>query len=309
MYGTDSSSNQHSISHIRNRRNQKYHDRNEEPEWFSSGPTSQHDTIELRGFEEIDDQYNGSCSGGIGSTKQTTLPNSSRKISESSSSRESSTLNLSNSKSKEQLHLSVDQDNDANKTLTLSPSTLPTGNSTISFENMDSLRDEGKSKVFKDNRESNKNTKRSVGGDLAIDATLPDFMLETEEISKNSSTSRDSEFNFDVFLNPNLDPLKHSLMRGDNSNNENEVIGSSRFSRWFANKSVGNEVQPPSGSDNANNRAMNLIASDGKNETNTLMEFLNKLPALPDSVITQKGTFWLFDDIKEIGVIGDMKKI
>ncbi|XP_069968857.1 eukaryotic translation initiation factor 4E transporter isoform X2 [Bactrocera oleae] len=290
MYGTDSSSNQHSISHIRNRRNQKYHDRNEEPEWFSSGPTSQHDTIELRGFEEIDDQYNGSCSGGIGSTKQTTLPNSSRKISESSSSRESSTLNLSNSKSKEQLHLSVDQDNDANKTLTLSPSTLPTGNSTISFENMDSLRDEGKSKVFKDNRESNKNTKRSVGGDLAIDATLPDFMLETEEISKNSSTSRDSEFNFDVFLNPNLDPLKHSLMRGDNSNNENEVIGSSRFSRWFANKSVGNEVQPPSGSDNANNRAMNLIASDGKNETNTLMEFLNKLPALPDSVITQKVT-------------------
>lgn len=31
----------------------QYHDRNaEEPEWFSGGPTSQNDTIELRGFEE-----------------------------------------------------------------------------------------------------------------------------------------------------------------------------------------------------------------------------------------------------------------
>lgn len=31
----------------------QYNDRNaEEPEWFSGGPTSQNDTIELRGFEE-----------------------------------------------------------------------------------------------------------------------------------------------------------------------------------------------------------------------------------------------------------------
>ena len=35
----------------------------EEPEWFSGGPTSQHDTIELRGFEPpaeeetMDDQH------------------------------------------------------------------------------------------------------------------------------------------------------------------------------------------------------------------------------------------------------------
>lgn len=28
----------------------------DEPEWFSGGPTSQHDTIELHGFEEIDEQ-------------------------------------------------------------------------------------------------------------------------------------------------------------------------------------------------------------------------------------------------------------
>uniref|UniRef100_A0A0K8UIL5 Protein sister of odd and bowel n=1 Tax=Bactrocera latifrons TaxID=174628 RepID=A0A0K8UIL5_BACLA len=287
IYGADSSLNQHSISH-RNRRNQKYHDRNEEPEWFSSGPTSQHDTIELRGFEEIDDQYNESSNEGIGTTKRTHFPNSSRKISESSSSRESSTLNLSRTKSKEQLHLLLDQENGANKTLTLSPGTLPSGNNIISFENIDSQREEEGSKGLKDNGESKKNAKRLGRSDEAFDATLPDFMLETEEISKKSNTSRDSEFNFDVFLNPNLDPLKHSLMRGDNSNNENAVIGSSRFSRWFANKTVGNEGQL--GNCNANNTAMDLIGNDTKNESNTLMEFLNKLPALPDSVITQKVT-------------------
>ncbi|XP_029406195.2 eukaryotic translation initiation factor 4E transporter isoform X2 [Bactrocera dorsalis] len=287
IYGADSSSNQHSISHNRNRRNQKY-DRNEEPEWFSSGPTSQHDTIELRGFEEIDDQYNESSKEGIGSTKRTHYSNSSRKISESSSSRESSTLNLSSTKAKQQLHLLLDQENGAHKTLTLSPGTLPSGNNIISFENIDSLREKDGLKVLKENSESKNNAKRLGRSDEAVDATLPDFMLETEEISKKSNTSRDSEFNFDVFLNPNLDPLKHSLMRGDNSNNENEEIGSSRFSRWFANKTVGNEGQL--GNCNANNTAMDLIGSDTKHESNTLMEFLNKLPALPDSVITQKVT-------------------
>lgn len=34
------------------RHRRHYNDRNEEPEWFSEGPTSQNDTIELRGFEE-----------------------------------------------------------------------------------------------------------------------------------------------------------------------------------------------------------------------------------------------------------------
>lgn len=299
VYGSDSSSNQHSVSHNRNKRNQKYHDRNEEPEWFSSGPTSQHDTIELRGFEEIDDQYNETTSVDTGNTKRTILPSSSRKINESSSSRESNTLNLSNSKSKEQLHLSLDQEEEVNRSLILSPSTLPTVNSTISFENMDSLREDEKSKVFKESGDSNNNANR-LGSGVATDSTLPDFMQENEEMSKNLSSCRDPEFNFDVFLNPNLDPLKHSLMRGDNCNNENEIIGSSRFSRWFANKTAGNEIQSSSGNVNANNAVTDLIGSDTKNETNSLMDFLNKLPALSNSVIKQKGTFWLFDDINYI---------
>lgn len=44
---------QYSFSSNDNRGRRQYNDRNaEEPEWFSGGPTSQNDTIELRGFEE-----------------------------------------------------------------------------------------------------------------------------------------------------------------------------------------------------------------------------------------------------------------
>lgn len=44
---------QYSFSSNDNRGRRQYNDRNaEEPEWFSGGPTSQNDTIELRGFED-----------------------------------------------------------------------------------------------------------------------------------------------------------------------------------------------------------------------------------------------------------------
>lgn len=43
---------QYSFSSNENRNRRQYNDRNEEPEWFSGGPTSQNDTIELRGFED-----------------------------------------------------------------------------------------------------------------------------------------------------------------------------------------------------------------------------------------------------------------
>ncbi|XP_072749964.1 uncharacterized protein [Anoplolepis gracilipes] len=46
-------------------------DSTDEPEWFSSGPTSQHDTIELRGFEDIPEEKAVSNSGNSKSKKQT----------------------------------------------------------------------------------------------------------------------------------------------------------------------------------------------------------------------------------------------
>lgn len=43
----------------------------DEPEWFSSGPTSQHDTIELRGFEDIPEEKVVNSSGNSKNKKQT----------------------------------------------------------------------------------------------------------------------------------------------------------------------------------------------------------------------------------------------
>lgn len=43
---------------------------NEEPEWFSSGPTSQHDTIELRGFEDIPEEKMNNNNTSIKGKKQ-----------------------------------------------------------------------------------------------------------------------------------------------------------------------------------------------------------------------------------------------
>lgn len=43
---------QYNFNSNENRNRRQYNDRNEEPEWFSGGPTSQNDTIELRGFDD-----------------------------------------------------------------------------------------------------------------------------------------------------------------------------------------------------------------------------------------------------------------
>ncbi|XP_054746810.1 eukaryotic translation initiation factor 4E transporter [Anastrepha obliqua] len=283
MYGSELSTNQHTASHNRNRRNHQYNEKNEEPEWFSGGPTSQHDTIELRGFEETDDHYNGNISG---NNKRPTLSASSRKITESSSSRASSTL----STSKEQLHESLDQDKAVNRSLNISPNSLKPSNN---FEHGDSLNKEEGKNNFKRNGDSNNNhnnSEKNIKNKLTIDVVIPDFLEEKNAATPNSSSNvrvntKDSEFNFDAFLNPNLDPLKHSLMRGDNPNgDENEVMGSSRFSRWFVKKNGSSGTQSLSGGNNGNNITLGLLEdkSEAKNETNTLMEFLNKLPTLPD---------------------------
>lgn len=50
-YNNDRNSYSYSNFNSNDNRRRQYHDRNEEPEWFSGGPTSQNDTIELRGFD------------------------------------------------------------------------------------------------------------------------------------------------------------------------------------------------------------------------------------------------------------------
>ncbi|XP_036334987.1 protein cup, partial [Rhagoletis pomonella] len=294
IYGPESSSSQHIVSHNRNRRNHQYNERNEEPEWFSGGPTSQHDTIELRGFEEIDDHYNAGNSRNPGNNKRSAFSSSSRKMSECSSSRASSTMNLSSSKSKEHLHGSVDQDKEVNCTPRMSQNNLPSSNT----ENVDPPNEEEKNSSFEGGDSNNNSSEITQRKKTANEGSLPDFLLEKEGTTPKASSNsrintRDTEFNFDVFLNPNLDPLKHSLMRGDNSNgNINEIMGSSRFSRWFGNKNGSTDTQSSAGSNNDNSIATESVQDRGvnKDETNTLMEFLNKLPSLPDSSVSQKVT-------------------
>lgn len=45
----------------------------DEPEWFSSGPTSQHDTIELRGFEDIPEEKAVNNNSNAKNKKQTAV--------------------------------------------------------------------------------------------------------------------------------------------------------------------------------------------------------------------------------------------
>lgn len=58
---------QYNFGHNENRGRRHYNDRNaEEPEWFSGGPTSQNDTIELRGFEEYTERQDSPTSRNSG---------------------------------------------------------------------------------------------------------------------------------------------------------------------------------------------------------------------------------------------------
>lgn len=49
-----------------NDRRRNYNDKDEEPEWFSGGPTSQHDTIELHGFDGPEEKDNTRKGGNKG---------------------------------------------------------------------------------------------------------------------------------------------------------------------------------------------------------------------------------------------------
>uniref|UniRef100_W8BT62 Protein cup n=1 Tax=Ceratitis capitata TaxID=7213 RepID=W8BT62_CERCA len=285
FYGADASLSQHT-NHNRNRRNHHYNDRNEEPEWFSSGPTSQHDTIELRGFEEIDDHYKSNAIAVNGPVKRANFA-SSRKVSENSSSLADSILNLSKSKSREELQESLEQERERIHCANKSPTNLLC----IKNESEDVANEEEKNKLngTGDNN-GNTNCLKLTRNKSTIDSTLEDF-LEKEGTSENRNNTkinaREIEFNFDVFLNPNLDPLTHTLMLGNNS--VCEAIGTSRFSRWFGNKVVVNDTQISTGSNNVGNNTTLLPGfGESENETNTLMEFLNKLPHLQDSGISQK---------------------
>ena len=53
----------------------KNHDEDDTPEWFHGGPTSQHDTIELRGFDEEKDRSKSGKSGKKETAKERQIAN------------------------------------------------------------------------------------------------------------------------------------------------------------------------------------------------------------------------------------------
>ncbi|XP_067627709.1 eukaryotic translation initiation factor 4E transporter isoform X2 [Eurosta solidaginis] len=276
----------------RNTRNYQYNDRNEEPEWFSGGPTSQHDTIELHGFEDIDEHLN--ITAPTGNSNRSTILTPSRKLSESSSSRASSTLNLNISKSREALCSSQDQEKDVKQSPNVSPkNVVSTCNNAISAKSNSSV-DEEQNNLLGRNNDCNNTNPVTTHINQSSNVGSTNFLLDdtSQQNASAGLTSKEQDFSFDVFLNPSLDPLKHTLMRGDNPmGNADEVLGSSRFSRWFGNKPIDESTQPSTSTKNSSSTITELSNTNcRKSETNTLLEFLNKLPALPDSKPINKAT-------------------
>ncbi|KAM7341280.1 eIF4E-Transporter [Cochliomyia hominivorax] len=208
------------IRESREHREQHHHnhhrDHKEEPEWFSEGPTSQHDTIELRGFEENDEsqqqEQNYLCQ----------YSKIERKTSESSllSHNSSNNANLS---TKENLDISSEVSNNSNNTTT---SDKEIDNNTSGNNAKDT---------------PTPNNETTGVNELSTD-TQQNAIAKLEEVENSEQRrSNASELFFDQFLN--IDALENSLIGNVTDQSihpNNDGGGTSRFSRWFFNNSTNN---------------------------------------------------------------------
>ncbi|XP_065370770.1 eukaryotic translation initiation factor 4E transporter [Calliphora vicina] len=239
-----------------------HRDRKEEPEWFSEGPTSQHDTIELRGFEETDEsqqqreqdvcQYNNSIIE--------------RKTSESSLLSHNSSSNA-NLYTKENFDISTEVLNNSHNTTNTFDKDIDNGSNC----------NNAKETAIPPNRDTDANESPT---------DTPQIHPITEEF-ENSDKRRSNvtELFFDNFLN--IEALENTLIGSNNDQSmpiNNDVSGTSRFSRWFFNNS--NNINsndefnnnPPTKDDSK------LINKDlNESDFNSFMTFLkcNKFPT-PD---------------------------
>uniref|UniRef100_T1P9B3 Nucleocytoplasmic shuttling protein for mRNA cap-binding EIF4E n=1 Tax=Musca domestica TaxID=7370 RepID=T1P9B3_MUSDO len=224
----------------------------DEPEWLSEGPTSQHDTIELRGFEEMDmaevaeaATANGDKDRQIGSE---------RKDSESSLFNSSSNLNL-NTSTKEKA-------NGSHETL----------NSDARDNELDAAQDNANSVELKESSpKENVSVNSSLNANVDLDNTMEKQAEQVVAASVAVAAAEDAaavaaatvsvptsdavnitEQFFERFLN--IDTLENSIIGGGHHQSLpfNESAGSSRFSRWFRNSSETN---------NNNNDVTNDISS------------------------------------------------
>lgn len=197
----------------REQREQKDHhhhhrDNRGEPEWFSEGPTSQHDTIELRGFEEIEDTD-------LDEVKQSSKLE--RKSSESSLSHNSSNFNISNNDNS--AIVSNDVINNTNITL-LTRDNYNNSCKVIDQQQKDAAKTD-------DNFVANETSTNILNADEK----------PMDNVEKCESNVK--EIFFDNFLN--MEALESSLIGGqDQTLATNESGGTSRFSRWFFNSNNNN---------------------------------------------------------------------
>lgn len=211
------------LNHRESRGGEQCHThKKDEPEWFSEGPTSQHDTIELRGFEESDESNHHI----INKYSKTERKNSEGSLLSHNSSNNN---NLSTTESTDAL-IETSNNPSINKTTT-NMSTNDHCNNII-------------------------NTKQTTATDEDALKESSDNAEFVSDFDKNlSKTKRFNEDNvtdlfFDNFLN--IEELENSLIGNVNdqatSNIDLNFGGTSRFSRWFFNNS-----NNPKNSDEYNN--------------------------------------------------------
>ncbi|XP_046386068.1 uncharacterized protein LOC124155907 isoform X9 [Ischnura elegans] len=184
-----------------NDRRRSYESRGEEePEWFSGGPTSQHDTIELRGFEDI--------------PEDSVAPNSGQRAKKQSS---NSKTNLKSNASKKSPHSS-------GKTSPILPSA----------SEAPALPSE-KDSSNKVSSHSPKNSKPS--SPVSNESTNKNSLNQSQDGGVN--TSGGGDFNLEDFLRMDFkDPMESIQgLLTNGSSTEGVNVGGSRFSQFFRRES------------------------------------------------------------------------
>uniref|UniRef100_A0A1A9WYD6 Protein cup n=1 Tax=Glossina brevipalpis TaxID=37001 RepID=A0A1A9WYD6_9MUSC len=184
----------------------------DEPEWFSGGPTSQHDTIELHGFEEIDeheDNYFTNENDGKHSDSSLSSTTSSQKLEKSN---DHKALILNNVRNDFHAEGGTDDKDNEQNAINNNYNSSVTNSQGNNNSNEHKPNDEKSSEHMSSNN-------------------LAEKKDPTSQISPSSKSG-----NVDDILNFfDMDSLEYPLITGDQNICSNET-GTSRFSRWFVNK-------------------------------------------------------------------------
>lgn len=241
-----SNQNSNHNNHYNNHRNNRYMDnREDEPEWFSGGPTSQNDTIELRGFDDVKDETNHSHKF------------DNNNISNSSDGLEVSEHNKSQSNNNSGTQPSSFTGADSKK------------NSNVDHQNFNSSNDKQKT-----------NHDFNFEDFLKLD-TIPG-LLPNNDLSKDNRSSRFSQWFHSDSPNNRIPDSPHSSHQGDLSNMVDDFITDQishggQINETFGNKQAGQLMNSNTGLGIPNNESNKYFAPiSPENPTNNLLEILQR---------------------------------